>query len=315
MGIRDQDHTFQYSENFRSRIVELHRGKESWPNYSLYIRDHLGGSKSRLVWFAAQLCPEIAYRCGALGEKRVLDFGCGTGSSTVPLAAAARHVCAFDIDRESLDICRQRIEEHRLSSRVSFHCGSDVTIADSGMGTFDLILLSGVLEHIPMSEDKLRRDTLRTLVGMLRPGGHLYIHDTPNRLWPYDFHSTQLWWIPWLPSGSRLAYELAVRRGRHALAPTISDGPLGLEEVGAWGCTYWGIRRSLSGTECACLNMVNGHDRRIWYSDKPRWKRTAFERLMHWPSVKLLRAPITAFTPFLTNLVFERLQGTKPARS
>jgi 2-polyprenyl-3-methyl-5-hydroxy-6-metoxy-1,4-benzoquinol methylase len=302
----DHGHTFEYSEEFRARIVALHRGKESWPNYDRYIRDHLGGPGSRLAWFSRELCPEIAYRCGPLTDRNVLDFGCGTGSATVPLAVAARHVCAFDVDQESLDICRQRIDEHGLSSKVSFHCTSDGEGIESILGPFDLILLSGVLEHIPRSRAGLRTRTLRTLAGMLRPEGDLYIHDTPNRLWPIDFHSTQLWWIPWLPAGSRLAHTLAVRRGRHTPAPTISDGPLGLEEVGAWGSTYWEIKKSLRGTGCVCLNLLDGHDRRLWYTREDRRKQAAFERLVHPLAVGLLSAPITAFTPFLTNLVFRK---------
>ena len=312
------EHTFEYSQDFRQRIVDLHRGKESWPNYSKYLRDHLGGADSRLKWFGTRLCPEIEYRCGALEDKRVLDFGCGTGSATAPLAMRSPRVCAFDIDQESLDICRQRIEEHRLGARVEFHCAPDVQEAGSRMGTFDLILVNGVLEHIPLSRTGLRRRILRALFGMLRRGGHLFIHDTPNRLWPIDFHSTQLWWIPWMAPGSRLAYRLAVARRRHTPAPTISDGPLGLEEVGAWGCTYWEITTSLRGMEFVCTNVVDGYDRRLHYSRDRGWKQATFELLAYYPAVKVLRVPVTAFTPFLTNLVVQKSgleTGGKSARS
>jgi 2-polyprenyl-3-methyl-5-hydroxy-6-metoxy-1,4-benzoquinol methylase len=306
------EHTFEYSPGFRQRIVDLHRGKESWPNYHKYLRDHLGGADSRLAWFGTQLCPEIEYRCGALESKRVLDFGCGTGSATAPLAMRAGHVCAFDIDQESLDICGQRIEEHGLRDKVAFHCAPDILEADAPMGVFDLILINGVLEHIPLSKVGLRRRTLRSLFGMLRTGGHLFIHDTPNRLWPIDFHSTQLWWIPWMAPGSRLAYKLAVAKRRHTSAPTISDGPLGLEEVGAWGCTYWEIATSLRGMGSICLNVVDGHDRHLHYSRDRGWKKTVFELVAYYPAVKLLRVPITAFAPFLTNLVIERSGSCAP---
>jgi 2-polyprenyl-3-methyl-5-hydroxy-6-metoxy-1,4-benzoquinol methylase len=300
------DHTFDYSPSFRQRIVELHRGKESWPNYEKYLSDHLGGPDSRLAWFATQLCPEIEYRCGALEDKRVLDFGCGTGSATAPLAARSRRVCAFDIDRESLDICRQRIEEHRLGDKAEFVWAPDLLDACGRMGTFDLILVSGVLEHIPLSKTGLRRQILRALFNMLNDGGHLYIHDTPNRVWPIDVHSTQLWWIPWMPAGSRLAYRLAVSRGRHTPAPTISEGPLGLEEVGAWGCTYWEITKALDGLEFVPLNTVDGSDRRVHYGRDQGWRRALAERAAYYLAVKLLRVPITAFAPFLTNLVIQR---------
>ncbi len=304
--VTELEHTFEYSHDFLQRIVDLHRGKESWPNYSNYLRDHLGGPESRLVWFETQLCPEIEYRCGALKDKRILDFGCGTGSTTAALAMRSAHVCAFDTDHESIDICRQRIEEHRLGGNVEFHCTPDVMQIDARIGTFDLILLSGVLEHIPLSKTGLRGRTLRALLRMLRTGGYLFIHDTPNRLWPIDFHSTQLWWIPWMTPGSRRAYRRAVGKGRHSPAPTISAGPLGLEEVGAWGTTYWEITTSLRGEQFICLNVLDGHDRRIHYSRDRRWKQAIFEFALYYPAVKLLRAPITAFAPFITNLVIQR---------
>jgi 2-polyprenyl-3-methyl-5-hydroxy-6-metoxy-1,4-benzoquinol methylase len=308
-------HTFHYSEEFRQRIIRLHRGKESWPNYHKYLRDHLGGTDSRLSWFGVQLCPEVEYRCGALENKRVLDFGCGTGSATAPLAMRAGRVCAFDIDQESLDICRQRIEEHDLREKVTFHCAPDVLKAVAALGFFDLILINGVLEHIPLSRAGLRRKTLRVLFEMLRRDGCLFIHDTPNRLWPIDFHSTQLWWIPWMAPGSQLAHRLAVARRRHTQAPTISEGPLGLEEVGVWGCTYWEITANLRGMEFTCLNVLDGQNRHLHYTQETRGKRAIFERLVYYPAVKLLRVPITAFAPFLTNLVFQRSGSGAPSSS
>jgi 2-polyprenyl-3-methyl-5-hydroxy-6-metoxy-1,4-benzoquinol methylase len=311
---RTGGHTFEYSEGFRRRIAELHRGKESWPNYGNYLRDHLGGPGSRIAWFRAELIPEIEHRCGPLEGRRVLDFGCGTGSTTAALAERAADVCAFDVDRESLEICEQRASEHGLLDRMEFRCAPDVRELDGLEGSFDLVLLNGVLEHIPLSAGGLRESILRSLERLLRGGGHLYINDTPNRLWPIDFHSTQLWWIPWMPPGSAVAYRLAVARGRHTQAPTVSDGPLGLEEVGAWGATYWEIMAALRGTGCVCQNLLEGGDRRLHYTKPAGRKLELFERLVHYPAVRILKAPLTAFAPFLTNLVLRKpsLGGVAP---
>lgn len=306
---------FHYSDSFRQRIIDLHRGKESWPNYKKYLADHLGGPTSRLVWFETQLIPEMEHRCGSLSEKRVLDFGCGTGSATVPLASHSRHVCAFDVDEESIGICRQRIEEHGLAEKVELRCAADLAEVSDAVERFDLVLLCGVLEHLPLSRKGLRRRTLRTLFSMLSEGGHLFVHDTPNRVWPIDFHSTQLWWIPWMRPGSRLAYKLAVARGRHSPAPSISNGPEGLEEVGAWGATYWEITRALSGLGFVCMNTVRGYDCHLGYCRERGWKRALAETVARWLAVRLLHVPITAFAPFLTNLVFMRSDSAASVRA
>src|SRR5687767_973961 len=78
--------SFPYSEEFRERIVTYLQGMEAFPKHDQFVLDQLGGPESRLMNFVRYLVPEIEYRCGRLDTKRVLDFGCGTGSSTVALA-------------------------------------------------------------------------------------------------------------------------------------------------------------------------------------------------------------------------------------
>lgn len=297
---------FEYSEDFRNLIIHLHRGKESWPNYEGYLMAHMGGPDSRFIRFSKRLSPEIEYHCGSLKGKRILDFGCGTGATTAALALLSEDVCAFDIDGESIDVCRKRIQEHNLESRVTFYQAADLDEIKVSMGTFDLILVNGVLEHIPLSSKGLRRKIVRSLFGLVRESGFLYITDSPNRLVPVDLHSTQLWWIPWSKPGSRWAFKRAVRRGRHSEPPTISKGPLGLEEVGAWGVSYWEIKRYLEGMSYECLNLTRGHDRRLHFSFPGSKKRRMLESVSYYLGVKMMNVPITAFGISITNLVFRK---------
>ena len=297
--------TFDYSKEFEELIVRLRRGKENWPNYQNYIKAHLGGPDSRVVQFTKQLCLEIEYHCGSLENKRILDFGCGTGATTAALAQYSKQICAFDIDKGSIEICKRRIREHGMESSVQFYCADDLDKVKSSMGTFDLILLNGVIEHIPLTKIGLRKKIIRSLFTLLKRPGYLFINDTPNRLCPFDFHSTQLWWIPWTKPGSEWAYRRAVKKKRHSDAPTISEGPLGLEEVGAWGATYWEIMNYLDGERFICLNTISGHNRHIYYSFRGSWKRVVFEFVMYWFTVKLLHLPITAFAPGIANLVIK----------
>ena len=136
------------------------------------------------------------------------------------------------------------------------------------MGTFDFILLNGVIEHIPLSKKGLRKKTFQTLFDILNEQGCLYIDDTPNRLWPIDGHTTKLWWIPWTKPGSRWAYQKAIREHKHFNnLITYSNGPLGLEERGAWGATFFEIIDYLSGKPFEIVNTLPGHNKSISYTN------------------------------------------------
>jgi 2-polyprenyl-3-methyl-5-hydroxy-6-metoxy-1,4-benzoquinol methylase len=300
--------SFEYSEDFYKSIVHFHRGKEHNPDYTKYLNAHLGGPTSRVVMFTNVLCPRIEQYCGSLKNKRVLDFGCGTGATTVALAQYCDHVVAFDISKESIEIAKRRVGEHRLQSKIQFYVADDLDDVRDSMGTFDLILIEDVIEHIPLSQKDLRKRLIRTLFNMLNESGYIYINDTANRLWPFDGHTTQLWWIPWSKPGSKWAYERAIRKGRHSDYPTISKGPLGLEQRGAWGTTYWDIRNYLKGQRFVCLNTISRNDRPSFHlSSSPKaMAKVILEYPAYYLGTKVFHIPKTAFGSALSNLVIQK---------
>jgi len=298
---------FRYSEEFEQLIVRLHRGKEHLPQYAGYVESDLGGPRSRLVRFTRELVPEVEYRCGGLQGKRILDFGCGTGAATIPLAQRADDVSAFDVEDESIGILRQRLREHGMEGAVRVFCAADIEDVRESLGTFDIVILNAVLEHIPLSVSGLRRHVVRSAFSLLREGGYLFIHDTPNRLWPVDFHTTQLAWIPWMRPGSARAYRKALRSGRYADTPRVCE----LEERGAWGVTYWEILGYLDRGTYLCLNTQRGQDRQLYYTQPGSRRRALVERLLYYTVVKVARVPTTAVWPMITSLVIQR-RGSSP---
>lgn len=298
---------FEYSQEFKDLIVEFHKGKENLSSYQSYIQDHLGGASSRLSRFASYLWPEISHHCGELKTKRVLDFGCGTGATTVVLALNCGEVVAFDIDERATSICQRRLQEHGLMHKVEVSCAPDFTDIMGQMGTFDFILMNGVIEHIPLSLVGLRKKILLSLFNSLKTSGYLYINETPNRLWPKDAHTTTLWWIPWTTPGSRWAYEKAVRKGKHLDNPTThSNGPLGLEERGAWGVTFFDLKGYLSEVSFKVINSISGHDRHLAYTRRTA-KQLLFDSIVYYSFSKWTKTPITAFAPYISHLVIQKL--------
>ena len=57
-------------------------------------------------------------------------------------------------------------------------------------------MLSAVYEHLLPSE---RRTLMRMLWSMLNPGGSFLINQTPCRWFPYEHHTTGLWFINYMP--------------------------------------------------------------------------------------------------------------------
>jgi 2-polyprenyl-3-methyl-5-hydroxy-6-metoxy-1,4-benzoquinol methylase len=299
-------YTFEYSHEFEESIIEFHKGKERLTFYKDSVMDHLGGPKSRLSAFVQFLYPEIEYHCGDLESKRVLDFGCGTGATTVTLAMHCKNVVAYDINKKSVEICKKRLEEHGLADRVKIYWASDISELAGQLGKFDLILSNAVLQNVPLSIKGLRENIIKTLFSLLNKQGCLYINETANRLWPKDDNTTKLWWIPWTKPGSQWAYKKAIKAKRHVENPeTHSNGPLGLEERGAWGVTYFELKRYLKGQPYEVVNSLPGHNKHRVYKVGKAKTRVA-EFVIYWLVSKWTKIPVTALTPSLLHLMFRK---------
>ncbi|MCU0612964.1 MAG: class I SAM-dependent methyltransferase [Candidatus Eisenbacteria bacterium] len=71
------------------------------------------------------------------------------------------------------------------------------------MGDFDAIVMSAVYEHLLPAE---RKALLPELWRHLRPGGFLFIFQTPYRFFPLESHTTRLPFINYLPD--RLTHRI-----------------------------------------------------------------------------------------------------------
>ena len=99
----------------------------------------------------------------ALKPLRTLDIGCGSGLMTKVLAKTSTEVIAVDVSEEAIEVSRGILGEttNVLLKVVDVFQPSDA-ISDWN-GSFDLVVLSEVLEHIQDDESAL--DTVRELLG------------------------------------------------------------------------------------------------------------------------------------------------------
>ena len=120
---------------------------------------------------------------GALlpGRRRALDFGCGAGRLTFPLAKHFESVDGVDVARSMLDLARLRSE---MGGTCRFHLNVEPNLRLFEEGTFDLIYSNITLQHMPPG---LARSYIAEFLRILRPGGvavfQLPVHWDSFGLW------------------------------------------------------------------------------------------------------------------------------------
>jgi ubiquinone/menaquinone biosynthesis C-methylase UbiE len=118
----------------------------------------------------------------ALGARRgevILDIGCGNARDILPMLGAGATIVGVDLSQGM-------IEQARLDLAAAGHHGvrlevGDATRLDFGAATFDKVVCSEVIEHIPDADSAMRE-----VQRVLKPGG-LLVLSTPNRRSWYGF--------------------------------------------------------------------------------------------------------------------------------
>ncbi len=164
-----------------SRVKDRHA--EDWeelarrePYFAVLTReDFLGAEKNAAATAAffdigetdvASLVAEISSCLGReLSLTSSLDFGCGVGRLTIPLARRAARVVACDVAPTMLAHARQNAERAGLQNITYIESRE---LAQLPRGTVDFVCSLLVLQHIP---PKVGYAIIRMLLDLLAPGG------------------------------------------------------------------------------------------------------------------------------------------------
>lgn len=177
------------------------RSKRSYSadGYERDLNDHLlkrlQNSRSTVIPWLDTLRP--------LRERKILEIGCGTGSSTLALAEQGAVVVGIDVDEGALRVARDRCRVYGVAVDVR---ALNATRLDEEFqhGDFDLIIFYASLEHMTLSE---RLAALSQAWSILPVGGMLSVIETPNRLWFFDGHTALLPFFHWLPDELAFQYS------------------------------------------------------------------------------------------------------------
>jgi len=196
----------------------------------------------------------------AFEGKRILDFGCGSGSSSMVLARLfpRSEIVGVDLFPPLLDVARRRKDFYGYEN-LTFLLSPAGTALPEGLAPFDFVVLSAVFEHLLPGE---RRSLMPQVWALVKKGGVLFLNQTPHRFFPFESHTTGLPLINYLPD--RLAHWAARRFSRRELGRDSWDTLL---RKGIRGSTEREVLRSL-GTCAADSRPVLLSPRRAGFRDR-----------------------------------------------
>ncbi|WP_162683196.1 methyltransferase domain-containing protein [Rhodobacteraceae bacterium DSL-40] len=160
---------------------QTHPARQSTSNLLQYEHYFSSGSydrrypapNARMLRLARTLLPPAGH---------LIDFGCGSGRYLLALRERARLVAGFDICHAALGCLRHNVMAHPRGVPVHI-LGPDPESLERHVarhGGADLVLcLFGVLSHV--EGRRARREMLRRLAGLLRPGTGRILLSVPNR--------------------------------------------------------------------------------------------------------------------------------------
>lgn len=169
-------------------------------------------------------------------HKRLLDFGCGSGTSTFHLARMFpdAEIVGLDLLSEQL-IAARALMRHMEVSNATFIPAASGDSLPQDLSTFDFVTLNAVYEHLLPAE---RKRLLPSLWALLSPGGVLFVNMTPYRYYPLEGHTTMLPLLNYLPDSLALrAARWFAGETRRGIAPDTDWADL----------LRWGVRGATEG--------------------------------------------------------------------
>ncbi|MFO8013844.1 MAG: class I SAM-dependent methyltransferase [Phycisphaerae bacterium] len=134
----------------------------------------------------------------AFAGKTILDFGCGSGGSTMNLARMfpESSIIGVELQPKFVDLARRRAAFYGYEN-VAFMLSPSGCELPEGIGEVDFVVMEAVYEHLLPNE---RPVIMARLWSLLKPGGLLFLMATPNRYFLLESHTTGLPLLNYMPA-------------------------------------------------------------------------------------------------------------------
>ena len=188
--------TKNYEENMKTFIVKNYFRNETEINEQ-DLEDHI---KQRINLARSKILPWVLKTID-LKNKKLLEVGSGTGSSSIAFSEQGAIVTGIDVDATSIEVAKYR--SNLLNQKIEYINLSGIEIKQIE-NNYDVILYYACLEHMTIRE---RIDSLQQAYSKLNKSGFLIIVEAPNRLWIEDTHTSELPFFQWLPDDLAYLYS------------------------------------------------------------------------------------------------------------
>lgn len=108
--------------------------------------------------------------------KKVLDIGCNTGILLIPLLEKGVDIVGVDISKSDIKKAKEKLEEKKFPSNKALV--ADAKKLPFKQNSFDMVLLSDILEHVSQPE-LVAKEAYR----VVKPGGYI-LATVPNQWHP-----------------------------------------------------------------------------------------------------------------------------------
>jgi SAM-dependent methyltransferase len=121
-------------------------------------------------------------------NKTLLDFGCGSGASTMILTRMFpdTKIMGVELEERLLGVARARADFYGYNN-LELLASPDPNDLPAEASDLDFVVLSGVYEHLLPEE---RKRLLPRIWEALKSGGILFLNQTPHRGFPIELHTT-----------------------------------------------------------------------------------------------------------------------------
>lgn len=139
--------------------------------------------------------------------KRILDFGSGSGASSMILSRMFpdAKIVGVELEEKLMNIAKARLEFYQYPN-VEFYTSPSGNELPPNIGEFDYVIMSAVYEHLLPEE---RKTVMPKVWSVIKSDGYLFLNMTPHRWFPIEHHTTGLPLLNYLPD--KIAYSVTKR--------------------------------------------------------------------------------------------------------
>jgi ubiquinone/menaquinone biosynthesis C-methylase UbiE/uncharacterized protein YbaR (Trm112 family) len=176
-----------------TRVPEREQKQQLQISHFTHEAEHYDREVADTVFWQSVVANTVAFWATSTKKRfnTILEIGCGTGLTTIPLLKAGNRVIALDICFSALKKARENIEALNLSSSVDF-IASEAEHLPFPSSSFQAAVFTGVLHHVAEPGQ-----VVKEIGRVLDEGGSLFGFENNDSIFRSLFDILMKWFPLW----------------------------------------------------------------------------------------------------------------------